>query len=620
MSSIKQHIMPVAKHLNTIDEIYFALDNNMTPIDWSYVDEVLEYINGRNDCADFRLQAMIRILFDYPEQVPKIILTKFKETVINFKYWMDEPGDDNMCYWSENHQLLFAASEYLLGQLYPNEIFTNNRMSGTEHIQKAKERLLYWLEMRWQYGFVEFYSNVYYNEDIAPLINLIDYCEDKEIVHKATIIMDLMMYDYASQSYRGIFSTVSGRAYEKHRKGGQSNSSNQVTNHIFGFRENAPYPSLSYCFLARKNYTIPSMLVDIGMDTSRVVVKASNGLNLSELKTEGLLGTDTRSNMMQWAMESFINKETVRYALQYMRKHKLFANGFLSQMKILNNVIFQWLHLEPLISIVLNPQPNGSAIQRGNTYTYKTKNYSMYTAQSYHPKEYGDQEHVQGVNLDENISLFHTHPAMSDEERGSGNSPMYWVGYGHLPHAVQHENIQLAIYNTPNIKGFMEKSLLNFTHAYFPTEKLDEWVIEDNYAFGRILDTYVSFTTKNNLTFAKGKTDDIIQPGKKSYWITHVGDKTEYSSFQSFMFMIKSNTVIFDEKKMALKYKSKNNILELKFNKDFKLNNVVQNLEYDRFDSPYIKATRKDKTFTFKYNEKELFLDFENNIREIKNI
>ena len=44
--------------------------------------------------------------------------------------------------------------------------------------------MLDWFEMRWNYGFIEFYSGVYYKEDIGAIINLIDFAEDEEMVKR----------------------------------------------------------------------------------------------------------------------------------------------------------------------------------------------------------------------------------------------------------------------------------------------------------------------------------------------------------------------------------------------------------------------------------------------------
>ena len=89
-----------------------------------------------------------------------------------------------MCYWSENHQILFASAEYLIGQLYPDQIFKVSGLSGKEHVERAKIRAFDWLEMRWNYSYIEYNSNVYYKEDIGPLMNLIDFAEDKALATK----------------------------------------------------------------------------------------------------------------------------------------------------------------------------------------------------------------------------------------------------------------------------------------------------------------------------------------------------------------------------------------------------------------------------------------------------
>ena len=100
-----------------------------------------EYMNKRFDCADFRAQMLFKIYKDCGEKLSHECKALIKNTFLNFKYSMDEPGDDSMCYWSENHQLLFAVSEYLAGQEWQNEIFTNDGKTGEEHRRKALEKI-----------------------------------------------------------------------------------------------------------------------------------------------------------------------------------------------------------------------------------------------------------------------------------------------------------------------------------------------------------------------------------------------------------------------------------------------------------------------------------------------
>ena len=608
------------KHLDVqVDKILFELDRDERAIDWTRLDDTLAYIDGRYDCSDFRFQSLIRILYKYGSIIPKETQAKIKACVLGFKYWMDEPGTDSMCYWSENHQILFSASEYLIGQLFPEEVFKNSEMTGKEHMEKSRERILWWLRMRWDYGFTEFYSNVYYNEDVAPLANLIDFCTDTEIAKKAAIIMDIIIYDIASQTYNGAFVSVSGRAYENNRKGGALSSGKAITEHLFGIKTEEHSQGLSYCFTSCIKYETPNVLKDIGLDDGARIIKASNGLNICELGKEGLNGHDTKSIMFQWGMEAFSNPETIRNALAYTRMNNMFSNKFISSLKSLDNKILSAMHLEPLISRIINPQTNGAAIQKGNTYTYKTKDYSMYTVQNYFPGTYGNQQHIQGANVNNQTSIFHCHPAMEEGESGAiGNSPSYWVSYGHLPHAVQDKNIQLAIYKIPHLKRPLEAKLLDYTHCYFDKTQFDEVIEDKNYVFGKAGNTYAALIAYNELNYKHGTDDDIIQQGKHVFYITHICSAGEHGSFNEFIDFIKSNKVAFDKKKLTLKYESGGKAYALKYCGDFCVNGKKIDTEYARYDSPYINADRKAKNLEFEHNGKSLFLDFDKMIREVR--
>ena len=595
------------------DHVYFDLVNDSTNIEWNRLDGTLKYISGEYDCSDFRMVNMVRTLYDFGDQIPKDYKDKIENVLFNFRYWWDEPGENSMCYWSENHQILFASAEYLVGQLYPDTVFPSSGLTGKQHMAKAKIRALDWLEMRWKYGFIEFYSGVYYKEDIGALINIIDLAEDEELVKKSQIIMDLLFYDVAAQNIGTMFITTSGRAYSGNRKGGPGADLGGMTRYYWGDREERG-PGMMYGMMLTKKYQLPPVLAEIALDTSNVIIKQSNGLDLSELKTEGYFGTDNRSMMMQWGMESFTNPEVVRNSLAHMRNCNMFSNEFISDFKILDFTLLKWLHLEPSIVRIINPQSNGVAIQKGNTYTYKTRDYSMYTAQSHHPGTYGDQQHVFGMNIKNHFSIFHNHPAL--EKGVKKQSPTYEVGYGHFPHAVQDKNVSLAIYNIPEKKGMMEADLLDYTRAYFPSEQFDTAYIAGKYVFGKKGETYCAFIGTNDFKFRDHANDDIIQPGKQTCWITEAGSKTEDGSFEAFTERIQNNELNFNVESLTLIYHSNGNTYQLKFDADFLINEEVIDTNYDRYDSPYAKAKKKDKTLTFEFNGKSLFLDFYNMKRD----
>ena len=179
--------------------------------DESQIIEILQFLDTRYDCADFRMVCILRSLYAYAELISLPTLDAMQNTVLNFKYWMDEPGIDSMCYWSENHQLLFAACEYLAGQMFPERTFTNSGMTGEDHRKKGRRVILDWLEKRFLYGFSEFHSNTYYEEDIAPLSLLIDFAGEEDIRLQAATLLDLLLLDMAMHSFQGYFCAASGR-------------------------------------------------------------------------------------------------------------------------------------------------------------------------------------------------------------------------------------------------------------------------------------------------------------------------------------------------------------------------------------------------------------------------
>jgi hypothetical protein len=595
------------------DEIYYELVKGSDSVDWNRLGGTLQYIKEEYDCSDFRLVNLIRILYDFRDLIPEARLKEIEEVLFNFRYWWDEPGENSMCYWSENHQILFASAEYLVGQRYPDAVFPNSGLTGRQHMEKARKRALDWLKMRWDHGFIEYYSSVYYKEDIGALINLIDFAQDQELVTKCQMIMDLLFYDVATQSSGIMFITVSGRAYKNNRTGMKGSDFGGLTSYFWGDGEEIG-PGMMYGMMQTNKYTLPPVFKEIALDSAEVIIRQSNGLDLSELRQEGYYGTDNRSMMMQWGMEAFTNPEVVRNSLAHVRNCRMFSNAFLGDFTILNYHMLHWLHLEPTVVRIINPQTNGVAIQKGNTYTFKTKDYTMYSVQAHQPGDYADQQHVFGMNIQGQFSIFHNHPAF--EKGVERQSPNYWVGYGHFPHTVQERNVNLSIYNIPEKKGLMEGALLDYTRAWFPTAEFDTAWIDGKFVFGKKGETYCAFIGANGFRFRDKMMDDVIQDGKQSFWVTEAGSTSEDGSFEAFTERIRNNRISFDRETLALSYKSNNTRYELEFGKDFKVNGAIIDTHYKRYDSPYIQASRKDKTLSFAFNEKSLFLDFENLIRE----
>ncbi|QFU76826.1 hypothetical protein EY643_14860 [Halioglobus maricola] len=587
--------------------------------DSSVIDNTYTWVSRRYDASDFRLQSLARILYDYRDSITDADYQTIAETFLGFKYWMDQPGSDSMCYWSENHQLLFAASEYLAGQYWPDEVFSNSGQTGSEHLAMARERILTWLEQRWLYGFTEWYSNTYYVEDIAPLANLIDFAEDPEIVIKSQIIMDLLLYDVATQSHQGSFISSSGRMYANGKRYPERNSMQAVIDSIWDpapwGREPSKRVGMDINFVYINNYEVPAVLKAIGEDVEEgTVIKASTGLNLDELAAEDLIGLEDRQIMMQWAIEAFSNDIIIDNTVRYMRTHNMLSNEFLHDLNPFNLAVLRYTNGLPAISRLLNPVTNGTAIQRANTYTYKTPDYMVATAQAYHPGTYGDQQHLWNAVLSRQVSVFTTHPAKPLSDKGAlSGSPGYWVGSGRFPHVVQDRNVVLNIFRIPSETGFMEKSIQDYTHAHFPQERFDEVRLDGRYAFGRTGHTFGAFVALNPLHYHEDSSDDLVQPGRDAFWVFEAGSAADDGSFDAFIARVKANAVGYADGELS--YSSSGREYVLRFQGDFTIDGEIQDLEYPRFDSPYVQAPRKPETLRIEYGGQFLDLDFYNRVR-----
>jgi len=187
-------------------------------VDEEVIRKACEHVNKRRDCSDFILQGILRLLFWDKEKhlLSEQIKEEMKACILNFKYWVDESGTDNMYMDTENHRLLFHTAEWLAGLLYPNEVFSNSGQNGVFHALKGKTFLSNWLEARGRFGFDEWHSNVYIPIILSALLNIYDFAppEEHEIWIKTKQLLDILMTILYQDSYHGIFGTPHGRTYE----------------------------------------------------------------------------------------------------------------------------------------------------------------------------------------------------------------------------------------------------------------------------------------------------------------------------------------------------------------------------------------------------------------------
>ena len=626
----------------------------------------IERIDMREDCADFTACGLIRFYLENEHRLSDVNKEEIKKCLTGFKYWMDQYDGraDSMCHWSENHQILFATTEYLAACEWPDATFADGK-DGNAHRELALERIEAWMYQRYYYGFNEYYSNNYYPEDIAPMANFIQFASPEEAaaVERMKIVMDIIWIDIATQSYRYTdaegktqyaFVSASGRMYMDNKS--SDDTGNRLRHYINLVLENGDdYLTVDnrffVCFRRMYEsgvYEVPEVIKEIFRDSAKEnVVKSSNGLTLKELEEKGLIGQEVGQIMMQMGMEAFSNPEVIDNSIKYLNKNKLFKNEFLNDFKLVNLWPLTLTKTLGALSAMLNPSTDGKAIQRANVYTYRTAYYSMSTTQEHFAGDYADQHHISVSTVSGNISVYNAQP-MRNNTRGQ-----YWVGYGRLPYSVQDGAVNISIYTIPDKAGMLEPHVVDYTHAYFPVGLFDEVNtdhLNDGYIFARKGDTYVmmlalsdgdsTLTFKNDMPGVSAEDieydmskikdnvremieasgdlryDLILSGGDNHAWITELGSIAEDGNFEAFVERILANEVSFED--MTVKYESENKAFDVKYSEHFKLNGEIVDTNYARYENAYVdgKVEREAEVISLSFGGKSLTLNFKEGTRE----
>lgn len=185
----------------------------------------IDFINKRSDCSDFYLSYFPFMIkhFSSSGLIRKETLEEMKKCILSFRYWHDEPGDDAMWFYSENHALMFHVCELVCGELYPDEVFTNSNMTGREKQKKAISLLRPWFETFFKTGFTEWNSPPYLPIDALGFASLYAQTENSEMKEYSSRALDYIFRLLAITSFNGVFSTTSGRTYLKEIFGNHSN-------------------------------------------------------------------------------------------------------------------------------------------------------------------------------------------------------------------------------------------------------------------------------------------------------------------------------------------------------------------------------------------------------------
>jgi hypothetical protein len=247
----------------------------------SIVRNTLHVINSRFDCSDFYFNQLFRFWADFYDTglFEENLWEECKQAILNYRYWFDEPGDDVMWFFSENHALLFHTCEYLAGQLFPDETFTNANILGSVHVERAKLRLQKWFEKFNEEGLAEWNSSAYIPINVMGFLQVYDLVNDTDLRNAAKKALDTTFRLMALNSHNGYLSCSHGRIYEKELKGNYNNATTSLLWIAYGTGNlnNSTFAATSLCV---SNYEPPnySSFISLNPDEN-VIFKHHQGSN-----------------------------------------------------------------------------------------------------------------------------------------------------------------------------------------------------------------------------------------------------------------------------------------------------------------------------------------------------
>jgi hypothetical protein len=421
------------------------------------------------------------------------------------------------------------------------------------------------------------------------------------------MVLDLLLFDVATETLHGEFIAASGRLYEHNMKDGDAGMRRIVRHAFDGKTDEAEGIEVNFL---QSGYRTPPVLAAIAHDPSNTAIRASAGRDLDEIDNDASLTSDERRIMALWGMEAFSNPRAIGPTVAYVRAHDLFANPYFAPLKALNYRALIWTGALPAISSLLDLPTNGTQLARANTYTYRTADYAMSTTVAYLPGSFGNQQHVFNVTFDPGVTLFHTHPSVWPKDPPpNGNAPGYWTGSGRLPLSCQEGAVNVSIYDVPQAPGFRRRYALAFTHLYAPLAKFDRVTIDRHHLFAQYKDALIAVT--GSAPLERVAADEIVQRGDETMWVTEASS-TRVETFEAFMQRVRNSTR-FDGR--TAHARSGGHMLAASFDGGCSIDGKPLLAQYDRHDSKYAHTSREPARVQIAFNGHSLALDFHRLVR-----
>ncbi|MCP4130821.1 MAG: hypothetical protein GY754_07550, partial [bacterium] len=399
-----------------------------------------------DETGDFKLAQLVRILYltgDYDDMI--------LPTLENIDYWLTQ-GEDQYCYWSENHMILWTSTAYLLQQ-----------REGWTMDSSLAQRLDHYLDLKLEYGFYEFFSSTYFPFSLAGLLNLADFAEDESIRSRAEEAAKILMKNVLLLATdKGTYFPAAGRNYSSKYTSAHGHNHNCIIRIPTGLGE--PRTTSSY---------IGAFLSTTGIDLSDVENSWQESLNTtftfghsqSEKLTVHAGLPRTERTVFQWSAGGYFHPDTADDTTYTVDYYDLENNKHFSMFQDIPNFPDSWSDNFAKIGATFG---RSSDISHATIDIYKNKGSALTSLQSYYAAYYGWQQWPWAATVDD-IAVWtqsgEVKTNWGDRSKNNANT--------HLPYINQVDNVALIIY-WPNAEIQIADTLNQIDTSvslYWPTDR-----------------------------------------------------------------------------------------------------------------------------------------------------
>jgi len=235
-------------------------------LDYAVIQESIARMNRREAGSPIDAAGLLSILYRYLEKarLSDALTEAIENAILGYAYWVDEPGSSEspLNFTSESQAILFHACEILAGQRYPDRLFANSGMKGSDHRVKGEQLALDWLRKRGRGGFIEWDSNTTFETNIGALALLTSLAENEQVRELAAVVLDKILFLIAVNSYKGVYGSTHGITGAAMVKSARLEATSAVTRLLWGLGIYSMY-IFGMVSLATSEYEYPSFFANL---------------------------------------------------------------------------------------------------------------------------------------------------------------------------------------------------------------------------------------------------------------------------------------------------------------------------------------------------------------------